>query len=186
MKLADINHEAVRDEVLTSVLGHLHAYGMPLMTPGGDPRGVVVPSIEDARQSTLGFEALAVAHYAITGEWIAPGETEGRPELGHSFAWDALTQVVTALYSSPLGDVPVPLDAETDPDTAWGVVLTACVARHALAQGQTISAQQLATLSGVTRQRIAQLADAGELERARPSGITADSARRWLAARGIA
>lgn len=197
MKLTDINPEAVRDEVLTTILDHLQSYAVPLMSLGGDPRGVVIPSLEEARQSTLGFEILAVAHYARTGGWIAPGETEDRggdsgrstperaQELAHSFAWDALTQVVCALYASPSGDVPVPFDAPADPETAWGVVLMACIARQQLAQGEPVSATQLAALGGVTRQRINQLVDAGTLDAARPAGVTAQSALRWLSGRGV-
>lgn len=185
MKLTDIDPEHVRDEVLEQILSHLQGYALPLSTPVGDPRGVVLPMPEQARQSTLGLEALAVAHYARTGEWILPGETEGDPGLAHSFAWDALTQVVCALYASPSGDVPVPFDAPADPETAWGVVLMACIARQQLAQGEPVSATQLAALGGVTRQRINQLVDAGTLDAARPAGVTAQSALRWLSGRGV-
>ena len=158
MKLSEITPEAVRDEVLEAILGHLQGYTVPLMSMGGDPRGVGVPSIDEARQSTLGFDVRAVAHYALTGGWIMPGEVEDRGEdggvsspdrareLAASFAWDALTQVVCALYAAPLGEVPVPLDADADPETAWGVVLLACVGRQHLAQGEAISAAQLAVL----------------------------------------
>lgn len=184
MKLTDIDPEALRDEVLTQILEHLQSYAIPLMQMGGDPRGVVVPTLDGARQSTLGFEIRAVAHYARTGRWIMEGEAD-TPAAHHSLAWDALTQVVCALYASPSGDVPVPFDVDADPETAWGLVLVACVGRHHLAEGEPISAAQLAALSGLTVQRIHQLAQGGEIDRAARGGIRAASARRWLGARGI-
>lgn len=184
MKLSEIDPEATRDEVLTAILSHLQSYAVPLMALGGDPRGVTVPSLDEARTTTLGFEIRACAHYARAGRWILDGEAETAADH-HALAWDALTQVVCALYASPMGEVPVPLDADADPDTAWGVVLLACVGRQHLAQGEAITAVHLAILGGVTRARIHQLVDARELDRAKHGGVAPESARRWLSARGV-
>lgn len=97
------------------------------------------------------------------------------------------------LYSAAFGEGTRDVDGlvESEPGTPLGVVIAAAVAREALAQGESVTPAQLATLAGVDRDYLLKLAAAGDLPGARQSKegrrawtVSAKGAKQWLATRG--
>jgi hypothetical protein len=90
------------------------------------------------------------------------------------------------LWSSAAGECPDidGLVGDVDPATQLGLVICAASAREKLAAGQSVSAAQLAVLSGLSATQVRLLARNGELELS-DGEIAAKAARRWLAVRGV-
>lgn len=118
---------------------------------------------------------LRLAHYAVTGEQLDAPVAEYLISL-------------IPLYSAALGEGTADVDglvADADPETELGLVIAAAQAREQLDQGVVhLSLGQLATLSGLSRRQLQQLASSGEIV-ADEGSVAPSEARRWLAARAV-
>jgi hypothetical protein len=134
--------------------------------------------------SSLGFST------ALLVEWAKRGTNGEQWTAGH--AMDAIQSVCEALYSragepGTFGGGAIDLD-DADPDDAIGVVLLAAHARVRLAHGGDVPAAELAVLASMSPVNLRLLVRSGELQavEGKPVRVSAEVARRWLAARGIA
>ncbi|GAC1541207.1 MAG: hypothetical protein NVS3B10_05730 [Polyangiales bacterium] len=82
----------------------------------------------------------------------------------------------------------IPDDTEAEPDTPWGVVVLACLAREQIDTSRPVRGLWLAALGSSTEQTVRQEVARENLERV-PSDrryVSCPSARRWLSGRGVA
>lgn len=166
IRLRDLDPQAVAAEADNHVLDRAHTLAMAVgARVTADSEG-----ISDVRHAVH-----ALALYARDG--VPP---EGRPELLGEY------------FISLVGVDLIPDDLDAEPDTSWGVVVLAAVARQAIEEQRTVPDEALGALAGVDGSRVRQLVGEGVLRRMdRPSpgralkGIAPADARRWLSGRGV-
>jgi len=132
----------------------------------------------DWQRSTLASAVYGLTIYAQTGK--------GEPaELGTQ---DFLVNLIPG-ESEDLDRIAE--DLENDDGGPLAIVIRAALGREDIDNGRPIGTTRLSALSGVSRQRIAQLVAAGELRAAKRHStgdglrVTAADARRWLSGRGV-
>lgn len=179
-RLADLVPEQVAEEACQLVLNHLgrQIFVLSPACTGEELSGLTAEDL--ARGSDLGLTVQDLVRYAQSGDTADWGS-----QLG---ALDALQSVCSVLYSQAgqpgifeVGD----LEGVGDPETPLGLALVAAWARVRLHQGEDLRTRELAALGGCTTAHVAHLARAGEIERASHGAYSAESARRWLGARGV-
>lgn len=173
VKLSDLTPADVAAEAHDRVVGQAQrlafAAGYDLV-PGG------------AHTSDVRHAVEALTHYAQTGQY-----PEGRPELIGEYLQSLAEPLYTRATDGAGYDVPE-LDHDADPETPWGLVLVAAVARDQIARRRGVTLAGLAVLAEVSPSRMRQLVSVGELETdgGKPARVPAGAARRWLEARGVA
>lgn len=181
VRLSDLTPATVGREAADLVLARLSRLVLPL-SPG------VTLRWDQQGDSDLALTVAALTEWAQTGaawDWA-----------DHEDAADALQTAAEALYASPargwdVGDLEAALEIERGEEVSAPVLVLACaLTRLRVCRGQAVTLAELARLASISYQRAHQLAGAGELEVVRgtaptPTTVTADEARRWLAARGL-
>lgn len=182
-RLADLDPAAVGREATDLVLERLGALAL-VLSPGvsvhvGQPQG-------DTDLSLTVAALCAWAQRGALGDW-----------QDHEDAADALLSAATSLFSSPARSWSVDdLDGLDEIErgesvSAVRLALACALTRLRVCRGDVVTVDELARLASVSRARLHQLADAGEISAQRggprePTRVVAVEARRWLTARGVA
>jgi hypothetical protein len=168
-KLAALDPTAVADAVCQQVADHVSRLATQLWGGCTPQSGLVV--------GTLHAEVQALVQWAQTGrawDWEDSGD-----------AWDAASQIVSALYGSAAGNEDLgDLIGDADPETPIGIVLVATHCRVRIAQRESVTARQVAALAGLSARQVRQIVEDGELTM-EGGEIEAREAKRFLRARGI-
>jgi hypothetical protein len=180
-RLADLDPVVVARDVVQIVGEHLTRQAVR-MAPCATLDLRCPDGFEDD-QCELGTTAQDLVRWAQTGE----GDAEK--------AWADAQAVCVALYSqagvleaSDTGELGLG-DAENIDETDIGVVLLATTARRCIVRGEDVAPRWLAALAGITKRRVNQLTDNGDLKRRRSTGprgrtaIPATAAWRLLVSR---
>jgi hypothetical protein len=166
-RLRDLDPKAVADEVQTLVAGYVSTQALRV---GYEFRDTGIPS-------TLHGEARALTVWAQHGrswDWVDSGD-----------AWDAASQVCSALYSCAAEDGGVgELIGEADPATSIGVVLVATHCRVRIDQGESVTVRQLGALASMDANAVRVHVREGRLV-ADDGDVEPAEARRWLGTRGV-
>lgn len=96
-------------------------------------------------------------------------------------------ELLQEYFISLVGVDLIPEDLDAEPDTPWGVVVLACLAREQLDTSRPVRGLWLAALGSATEQTVRQEVAREHLERT-PSDrryVSCPSARRWLSGRGV-
>lgn len=179
-RIKDLTPEAVAAEACQLILDHL---GRQLFALGPALTGAELGRLDATQAASgtdLGLTVQDLVRFAQDGDTADWGDYLG--------ATDALQSVCERLYSQAgvpgtfeLGEIA----GTADPETPIGVVLVAATARIAIEQGEDVTTRQLAVLGGVTSEHLSRLGQKGEIDRAGRGTYSAESARRWLEARGV-
>lgn len=187
MKLADIDGAALATASVEQVASRIAKLGMRLAPHyetyvGPSPRASAerreLAEREVGTSCDLALTVRQLVTYAQTGE---PGDWQ--PAAGD------VCDAVQGLVECGLLDVP---DADDESDDTLALVVAAAYARAAIESREDVSRAQLAALAGVGVKRLDALTGTGRkstpeytLVRTGHGTLSHESARAWLAARGV-
>ena len=134
----------------------------------------VLPAVKDYRITPIYRELRRFAYYAVHGAMF-----EGDSVHHYMISLIPLWQSVCGADADVDG-----VSDTADPETPLGLVICAALARRRIALGETVSAVQLAVLSGLSDRQIRQLISVREIA-ATGGSISAKNARRFLGARKV-
>jgi hypothetical protein len=186
-RIQQIDPEALASAVEDEIVHHVERFIQPLF-PGVR---VVLYTGTSLRNTAIGATVRALAKYAISGEMEDVGELveEIASILGTPFVASADRSADPTFTRSALrGEVDID-DLDSSVIAQLALVICAAVGREHIELGRPVSASQLAALAGTSTRQVQYLSrnktiTGTELVRHGGGGITAESARSWLAGRG--
>jgi len=174
LHLSDIDPERAATSLTAAVYYRANRdaprLGMSLLVPGVEGRVPLAPILNN---SQVHKAALVCALWAVAGK--------GKPEE----VAGALLELRADLDGVEPGET---LGREPDLSTVAGVVVVAAAARLTLVEGQTVEADEVATLASVDARTIRAAAAAGALPpvgNGRPMRFAADAVCQYLYVRGV-
>jgi hypothetical protein len=181
IRLADLTPDDVASAARRAVEDHILRLGWALAGLGSPEVRVPMPS----PLGDLAHSLRALTAYAQTGAPLDAVVMEYALSIG-PIMYGSAHDLAQGTWGD--GD----MMGEAEPDSPWGVVLVAAVAREKIASaGVPVTTHELAVLGSLSHVRMRQLVEAREVTPSDERGhrgaalVDAHEARRWLAARGV-
>ena len=169
-KLSQVDPQALALETARRFRDHLQSQ-LFHVSPLGVVRTIDIDD-DDLVQSEIGLAVRTLAGFARGDHGIDAPVQE---------YWVSLVP----LWSSALGMADhEDVGANASPNTELGLVMAAAKAREEVLGGRPVNSTQLALLASLSPRAVQKLVADGEIA-AGDDGISASTARRWLAARGV-